>query len=382
MRLSRDVILVLALFVLLAVFTIIPAMRRADMEQAQETFVPYSTHSARPNGTLALQTWLEQIGYRTQRIEGDTFKPPDAARVLFIFPTQEPFADFEAQAVLRWVERGNTLIVAARSLTSTDKLLRALKAQVVPLTYVDRAALEQVLSSDPEVSVNTSSGLKLDRSDYVEYLSSEQTPLLVAWAQGKGKVFLSSAPFMFTNDGLRDPADARLVRAMLSAAPHGSLVAFDEYHLGFSGKQQSMQDLLYNRPWGWAIIFSVIAIFAYLFVNGQRFGRVMPLPKEIARRSPAEYVQSMAQLFRRAGKRHMVLQHYHQQLKRSLGKPYRINANVPDDEFVAELARYRDVDQAALLKTLRTLAQRDVSERALVKLADDAIKLRRRTEAE
>jgi len=128
------------------------------------------------------------------------------------------------------------------------------------------------------------------------------------------------------------------------------------------------------------VIFSFVVSFAYLFVNGQRFGRVTPLPQEIARRSPAEYVQSMAQLFRRAGKRHMIMQHYHQQLKRSLGKPYRINANLPDGEFVVELARYRDVDQAALSKTLGALDQRDVSERALVKLADDAIKLRRKTE--
>ncbi|MCA1554420.1 MAG: DUF4350 domain-containing protein, partial [Chloroflexi bacterium] len=145
------------------------------------------------------------------------------------------------------------------------------------------------------------------------------------------------------------------------------------------GQQTTIQELLYNRPWGWAIVYSLLVALAYLFVNGQRFGRVMPLPKEIARRSPAEYVQSMAQLFRRAGKRHMALQHYHQQLKRDLGKPFRISANLPDDEFVNELSRYRDVDREALLHTLHALGQRDVSERKLVQLADEAIKLRRRT---
>ena len=115
-----------------------------------------------------------------------------------------------------------------------------------------------------------------------------------------------------------------------------------------------------------------------MLINGQRFGRVLPLPQEVMRRSPAEYVQSMAQLFRRAGKRHMLLQHYRRQLKRSLGKPYRVNADLPDEEFVAELARYRDVDRAELLALLRALDQRDVGERTLVKLADDAIRLRRR----
>ena len=39
----------------------------------------------------------------------------------------------------------------------------------------------------------------------------------------------------------------------------------------------------------------------------------------------------------------MLLQHYRRQLKRSLGKPYRVNADLPDEAFVAELARYREV---------------------------------------
>ncbi len=378
MRISRDLLVVVALFAALALFTIVPAMRRAEIEQAQTTFVPYSSHSAQPNGTLALQMWLDQIGFHTQRIENDTFNAPDQARVLFVFPPRQAFADFEVQALLRWVERGNTLIVASRSLSADDRLQRALQARIVPTTLSDEAELEQPLSSPTAVRVSTTSALALSRSDYVEYLSAGGSPLLVAFAQGKGKVFLTSAPFIFTNDGLRNDADAHLVRALLTDIPAGGLVAFDEFHLGYTGQQQTVQDLLYNRPWGWSIIFSLLLIFAYLSINGQRFGRVMPLPQEIARRSPAEYVQSMAQLFRRAGKRHMVMQHYHQQLKRSLGKPFRISATLPDDEFVDELSRYRDVDRPELSKTLHALAQRDAGERALVKLAAAAIRLRRR----
>src|SRR5438105_14157750 len=116
MRFSRDLLIVIVLFAVLAVFTVVPAMRRAEIEEAQETFIPYSTHSAQPNGTLALMLWLEQIGYRTQRIENDTFATPDEARVLFVFPSRETYADFEAQALLRWVERGNTLVALAMTL--------------------------------------------------------------------------------------------------------------------------------------------------------------------------------------------------------------------------------------------------------------------------
>ncbi|MEP7198847.1 MAG: DUF4350 domain-containing protein [Chloroflexota bacterium] len=385
---SRDLLIVIVLFVILIGFTVVSASRRAEIEAQQETFTPYSTRSALPNGTLALTMWLEAMGFRTQRLTGDVFALPAEASALFVFPPRDEFTNDEAQIVLRWVERGNTLFVAQSGLlNANNKLNGALKAKLQPNSFVSTATPAQPLNGlapTSTVQVRTAWALDMQRDDFVPYLGEGDKWLLVGWTQGKGKVYLTSAPNLFTNDGLRDDDNATLVRALLRAVPRGSLVALDEFHLtpaiARSGCAESLQSLLYCTPWGWAILFSFVAVFAFLVINGQRFGRVVPLPTEIARRNPAEYVLSMAQLFRRAGKRQMVMQHYHQQLKRSLGKPYRINANLPDDEFVNELARFRDVDRDALLKTLRALSQTRIGEGALVKLADEAIKLRRATD--
>lgn len=384
MRLSRDLLVVGALFALLIGFTLFSAMRRAELESQQSTYIPYSSHSAQPNGTLALQSWLDAIGYQTARIENETFKVPDDARVLFIFPARVAYEEYEAQSVLRWVERGNTLIVATSArLAGSDRLLRALRITTQPLTAVERVPLVQPLASAPDdggLLLKTSWGLQPDRADYVTYASAGKMPVFVGWAQGRGRVYVTSSAFPFSNDGLRTDANATLARALLPATNTRPLVAFDEYHLGFSSGRSSLQNLIYNTPWGWALLFSAVVIFAYLVINGQHFGRVEPLPIELARRSPAEYATSMAALFRRAGKRQMVMNHYRQQLKRSLGRPYRINASLPDAEFVAELARYRDVDRDALLKTLHGLAQPNSSERALVRLADEAVRLRSKSD--
>src|SRR5712692_2011516 len=91
MRFSRDLIIVIILFALLIAFTAIGAARRAEIEQQQETDIAFSTHSALPSGTLALQMWLDAIGYHTQRIENDTFGVPADARALFIFTPREAF---------------------------------------------------------------------------------------------------------------------------------------------------------------------------------------------------------------------------------------------------------------------------------------------------
>ncbi len=390
-RFSRDWFFVILLFAVLIALTVVVAARREELAKSQESFVPYSTYTTLPRGTLALRTWLDAAGYRTQRIEGDAFRVSDNTRVLFIINPLEEFADSEAQAVLRWVERGNTLILVESNVLNREfapnqnRLLRALHASTVVLKDIaSRAALEQPLLDTPQAAlVNTRNGLDLERHDFVEYLRAEDKPLLVRITQGKGQVWISSAPFLFSNDGLREPANAALVFALLNKAPRGSVVAFDEYHLGFNSKVENdtLGALLFGTPWGLGIVYAFAVCFAYLAVNGQRFGRINPLPKEIARRNPAEYVTSMAQLFRRAGKREMVLHHYHQTLKRQLARPYQINRDLPDEQFVALLARVRpNLDREKLLETLRALSQSRVSEGELVKLAEQATLFLRKRE--
>jgi hypothetical protein len=236
------------------------------------------------------------------------------------------------------------------------------------------------------ILLRTSWGLELTRNDYIQYLSDSEKPLLVSWPQGKGTIYLTSAPFLFTNDALHNDANAMLLLALLSRVPRGSVIALDEFHL-MTGRQPtgsgcaaSLQTLMICWPWGWAIIYAFAIAGIYLGINGRRFGRVLPLPREVALRNPAEYVLSMSQLFRRAGKRGMIAQHYRRQLKRSLGRPFRVNAELSDEEFVTELAHYRDVDRESLLRVLTALNRPQSSERSLVRLADEANHLPRKAE--
>jgi hypothetical protein len=388
MRISRDLIVVSLLFAALCGFTIYGVQRRAELDGQQETITPYSTRAAAPDGTLALQTWLSALGYEGRRLESEPFDVPAAARALFVFPRREAYTDAETSAVMRWVEEGNTLIVATAGLApAEDPLSRELQFKLVPVGYVNRVALAQPLNGLApigDVLVRTGLGLEPAHADYVQYLTAVDKPLLVSWTRGKGTVFLTSAPFLFTNDGLHDDANAMLTLALISRVPRGGVIALDEFHLASgrprTGCAASLLSVLICQPWGWAIIYVFVVVGVYVMINGRRFGRVMPLPREVARRNPAEYVISMSQLFRRAGKRTMIAQHYRRQLKRNLGRPYRINAEVPNEEFVMELSRYRDVDRAPLLELLNALDQPVTSERSLLRLAADAIRLRRQAE--
>jgi hypothetical protein len=384
MRFSRDL---LVLFLLLLVVSGLgAAVTLLRSSQSPESEVAYSTHTVARQGTQALQRWLEALGYRSQRIEGEAFAIPNDAHVLFTLGQSIPLDAKETAALLSWVDRGNTLIVAGTN-ASQSVLMRSLqqKADRRFENRIEQVSLEQpVLGELPSIpaQVNTWQGLSLDRTDYVQYLSADRTPILVSFKRNQGRIWLSSAPFLFTNDGLNNETNAALVGAMLTGVPPGSLVAFDEYHLGFrqaAQNRQNLQALLYGTPAGWAILYALVVILGFLIINGRRLGRVMPLPLTLARRRPVEYVTSVAQLLQRAHKQKMVLRHYRQQLKRRLGHPYQISPDLPDETFIAALARSDErVDRQELARILRGFQDKRIGANRLVQLVNQAVQFAER----
>lgn len=376
-RFSKDLVLVLVLFAALVIMTAFAAYQRAQAEQGQQTFLPYSTHSARPNGTLALKLWLDALGYQTRQLESQSFSFPAEAHVLYILEPTDPINDREALYILNWVEHGNTLILADSGFLQANGLFKALDIQLESLTTrATEAQIIEPLEDAPldMIGVNTYVGLEIGRSDYVEYIRADGRPLLVRIPYSKGTVWVTSAPALFTNEYLADPDNATLILALMGNIARGSVVAFDEYHLGYHPVGDvSLQALIYTMPWGWSVLYTFVVVFAYLALNGQRFGRVLPLPHSIARRSPSEYVVSMANLFRRANKRGMVLKHYRHSLKRRLGRPFHLSPDTPDARFVEMMAHLRpEIASDQLKRILLELNRQDLPEAELVKVVEQA----------
>ncbi len=378
---SRDLLTFIILFVLLIGVAVISALQRPTDPRAQRR-IPNTTYSSEDDGALALHLWLNQVGYRAQRIENQvSFRVSDEVRVLFVLNPSETISEADATALLRWVERGNTLIFADDYSYFGGALSRALRVEInyANLTF-SRAEVAQPVRglSATQVVVDTRYYIRTWRDDAITFLRADDRPVLVMFPHGKGRVWVSSTPDLFSNASLRDEVNAAFVLSLVNDVPRNSLVAFDEYHHGYhirgsNADDDSLNALVFGTPWGWALIFALAVFVAYLFIGGQRFGRAMPLPPAIERRSPAEYVSAVARLLRRGGKRTMVLNHYRRQIKRTLGRPYHLNPDLSDDEFVNELARYREIDRVALLDTLRSLDPQHVNEKSLVKLAAQAI---------
>jgi hypothetical protein len=370
MKNRRDILIIAGLFLALILFVAFgPGRRPPDSGPSGTT-----THSSDEDGALALYNWARTLGYDARRLEYRAFTLDEGDAALVILNPRERIDRAQSRAILDWVERGGTLIFAddASALFSpANALLDELEVETG--VYSTSTTLEQARPAQPaldqppfeQASVHTGRKLILRDNNYVNLLGDPNAVVVAGIKHGDGYIYLSAAAHPFTNTGLRDPENAALVLNMLRRVPAGGRILFDEYHHGFFTPPSTTR-IVFGSPWGWAAAYAVLALALYLILSGRRFGRPVPLREEVTRRSSAEYVESMADLFQRGGKRAYILSHYHAAFKRRLAKPLGVNPQLPDEEFTRELARYRELDEQALLAMLAQLRAERLDENTLV----------------
>ncbi len=318
-----------------------------------------SSHNAAQSGSLALYLWLGTVGYQPTRIEYSGFDIPAPATTLFVIEPLHDLSAGESQTLRQWVDSGHTLIWAETGV-DPSRLLRDLH---ISLTYhgslQKQASVVQPLTNPTvnTVQVNTSYSIDLSKHpDATVYIGSKEQPLLVGLTEGKGRIYLTSAPYLFSNEGLGAADNGRLVLNLLAATPDGSVIAVDEVHHGYVGSEDLAGELV-NRRWGWGVLYGVGLLALYWILSGRRFGRIVPLVPPDTRRSSAEFVSAVASMFRRAGRRAWVVEHYRTTLRADLARPFALDPRLPTDRFAADLARLspRPLDLPLLLGVLRQL---------------------------
>lgn len=371
MRRLRDLLLIAALFGVLIAFVVVGPGRSPSLAPDTPT-----TYSSEPAGSLALYEWTRAMGYDARRLEYRPFELTDEDDVLVMLNPSEAISREHARRILTWVERGGTLIFAEDTpavLNISDALLEALQMRMTVITgtqVIERVpALQPVFDQPPvhALTVRTRRMLAPLRNDYAPLFGVPGQILIAGVRIGQGYAYVSATVHPFTNSGLRDQQHAALVLNMLRRAPPGGRVLFDEYHHGLVAPPAPTDGLL-RTPWGWAGIYAATVTALFLLLGGRRFGRAVPLKEEIERRSSAEYVESIADLYQRGGKRAYMLRHFYTDFKRRLAQPYGINPQTDDHEFVYQLKRVRPIDEAALLALLAQLQAAPASDADLLRV--------------
>lgn len=353
--------------------------------QSEERVYPAgSAYSNRPDGARALKLWLDELGYNTTML-ANSFWPDRKTALLLMLSPSETINQAAAAAINRWINDGGTLLFAGDDFFLSSNLLSnfELNAEWLDRPIEQLSAQQPLLNTPPvrDASVHAEAVWKPRRNDYVVHLAIDDKPVLISWQQGRGRVFASTTAKPFTNEGLKDRGNAALVYniVLAGASAHGD-VAFDEYHHGQQARP-SLTLWLFSSRTGWAILYSAAAVFIFLLLGGKRFGAPVPLPEHQARRTTAEYIHALANLKRRAGRRPAVLTHYKDRLKRQLGRLGGLDPNLPDEMFVAGLAERHPAIKNCLARLLADLARPDLSERDMVRLAEQATALVEKVEA-
>ncbi len=369
---SREFWWGLAVAALLILVTTLSAI-----QQSNNTAAPaLASDSAQKDGALALYRWLAALEYTVSAETGDTYAVPASTGIALVLEPGIPISALEWRTLDRWIEEGGALILAgdqagtALTIEHYDVSLRYLMSDTVTLTAQTPLWLAPPLTAPVPIQARTY--LDLRRDDCVVHFAVDDRPVIVSFTQGKGRVILSAAPFPFSNAGLKEPGNALLILNMLNALPQKGGIWFDEWHHGKqgAGAVDSPGKWLQRSSTGHALIFTAIVIFAAIALQGRRLGRHVPLLRQITPRAPLEYITAIANLRRRAAHRYAELQYYDQALKRHLGRPYGINPQLPDKEFVQTLQSVNPgMDAAGLLQLLTQLQQPNVSENEMQRLA-------------
>lgn len=303
----------------------------------------YSAVSTRPQGSGALAEWLVALGYDVDTDPASHFEPPKADEVLVVLEPIQVFTDQEWLTLEQSLKTiGGRVLIVGDGL-SADLVMGHFGYGLGTTKQPVEAALPVFAApafERAEVEVATLTG---ERPGAAPVLVAGGEPAAVEFALGKGSVTLSTTIAAFSNKGLRDPDQARLVLNLVTAT-RPARIRFDEWHLGRRAAIAEPDAVvlgpeawLLRTPTGQAVLFCLVLLLIALWLRGRPLGRPMPPAAELARRTPLEYVDALARLARRAGHRRAAADDYRQRLKRSIGQRYRIDPELPDDGFLARL---------------------------------------------
>jgi hypothetical protein len=276
----------------------------AYLVQPRQDSPEHSSSSDAAKGTSAARLFGQAMGHPTDQI-GGTFSLPASNGLMFVFSPTSPYTSDEAQRTRLWVQSGGVLIYASEQgdpeLDSKFGVRR-----ISGYSFSDNEIGNPVVAGVTNVA-GASAVTPLDTvAGQVAFLRA-QNGSVVGYLQriGSGVVAVLADPLVLCNGYLDKQDNGRLLADLLGLAGPGAAVLFDEYHHGLILSDFSPQAWL-TTPWGAALLWLLVAVFAGLLLRGRSFGALIPRPPEVAR-ADAEWAVAVGQLLRRSGARAVTL---------------------------------------------------------------------------
>ena len=396
MRRSRDLIAVLLLLALFIVGGLLLGGRGVSPRRtvgAEDGRDPSVTND-RASGSRGVFEWAAKMGYKPTvwGREWSQLSPSEAGVLLVIDPeVQNPVATITGggdsgggdrtrlggrdAAVLRhWLAsgQGHTAILLSSRLASaqaggrSSSRTKASFADALDLVVESAspdtkrrefAPLQPTADTAGMISLYSDSDARVRRArpDGLALFGDVAGPLVLEIPVGPGRLIAVADADLFSNRNLPRSENAVFLADLLAHYGRvGGVVLFDEYHHGdVSGTPDGSVWEALGRPLQLALIQIFLAALCLMVLLGGRFGPPIPTGQDLAR-SSADYVASLASLYRRAGASGTALETLYRQFLRDVCGRLALPPDVNLERLAEVAARRGQVDKERFRRLLAT----------------------------
>lgn len=295
---------------------------------------PLDPSSTAPDGARAVVELIDTLATMDvlDEVPGDDV---DAALVL-----QDRFDRDAEDALLDWVRRGGTLVVADVNSTATP-----------PVTGTVSGSVDLTCTGDVPVGLADVSRLEVDdgfRFAVPTGAAGSCGPpgdgaLVVVESTGDGRIVSIGGPGAFTNRNL-DEADNAVLAAALLAPDAGSRAAFLRPSLVVGTGEATLVDLV-GTPVRAALAQLVVAFLLAALWRARRLGRPVPEPQPVPIEA-SELTQAVGRVLARSDRPGPAAAVLRDRARRDLSAPLGLALDAPADAVVDAITRRTDLSPA------------------------------------
>ncbi|HVZ40674.1 MAG TPA: DUF4350 domain-containing protein [Candidatus Kapabacteria bacterium] len=293
---------------------------------------------------------------------------------------------YDIGAMLRYVERGNTVFVAADefgrgisdtlNVHSTSSFGGASDSTELNLTnpalHRTKAYRYRPMTVDYYfASFDTASVTVLGTAGSTK-------PNFIRLHHGLGTIYLSTVPYAFTNYNLTDRINYRYATDALSYLPQTGAVNWDEYYkAGRQLVESPMRYVLSVEALRWALFVLLGGVTLFVIFMGRRRQRIIPIIKPLPN-TTLEFVETVGQLYYQHGDHANLAEKKISYFLEYVRSTFGVNTGDRNDELYRTVAARSGVEQEKV-SSLFTYIDRV---RSTPKLGEaDLLELSRRIEA-
>ena len=305
-------------------------------QRKTESWEPvYSTRFTDPFGTHALYRLLESQGYSLEKNFFSFEKMPekDFENLVLIAP-KEFLSDTEEIVLKQKIENGSWAIIVGtdgnnpmqtfgmvkeiekvgpevNTWNKKDSVFAAIPDPGLPVMDSVQFIRKEVVGipnfiRNRKINTHFTHHLRSDSFAIHPFIQSRKGEIEAGWFRfGEGGVIFTTHPYIFTNEGLRNPANVQLVMHFFGRIKemNPETFVFDEYHQGFHVEKIASPIWIPQVRW---MIWGLFATFLLaIFTGMKRKIKTVPVTRE-PRRSILEFISSMAEIYSRKNGHHSI----------------------------------------------------------------------------